>query len=138
LKQGDAKQAVDSVRRALLFVPSGWCPPYTTLSDAYRKLGQAPQAEYAGAMLALCEKRTDEATRTLSTLTSGPAAVDAMVGLGMIAEQAGRKTEAISWYQKVLERDPANAAALYALSWLGVKPSRAPTAGSSSSVQGAR
>lgn len=135
LKQGKAKAAVDAVRRALLFVPVGWCQPYTTLGEAYRRLGRQPQAQYADGMLAFCEKRLDEAARTLTPLVTGPAAVDAMVGLGMVAQQQSRRDEAIAWYRKALARDPNNSSALYGLSWLG-----APTASTSpsSSPQGNR
>lgn len=131
LKQGAAQQAAESVRRALLFVPTDWCDPYVTLGTAYRKLGNAPQASYADAMLAFCNKQPDDAARQLNALLSGPASVDAMLGLGMIADKASRKDEAISWYRKVLAKDPTNTSALYALSSLGggaAKPSGTPHA----------
>jgi tetratricopeptide (TPR) repeat protein len=40
--------------------------------------------------------------------------VDAMLGLGAIAERQGRIDDAFGWYQKVLELDPRNAVALSA------------------------
>lgn len=40
--------------------------------------------------------------------------VDAMLGLGAIAERQGRMNDAFGWYQKVLEVDPKNAVALSA------------------------
>jgi tetratricopeptide (TPR) repeat protein len=40
--------------------------------------------------------------------------VDAMLGLGAIAERQGRMNDAFGWYQKVLEADPKNATALSA------------------------
>lgn len=40
--------------------------------------------------------------------------VDAMLGLGAIAEREGRINDALGWYQKVLEVEPKNATALSA------------------------
>lgn len=40
--------------------------------------------------------------------------VDALLGLGAIAEREGRIDDALGWYQKVLEIDPKNATALSA------------------------
>ena len=127
LKTGDARAAVDALRQALLFVPTGWCEPYTQLGGAYAKLGDVPRAEYAGAMLDLCMKRPAEAKRRLEALTGGPVAVEAMLGLGLVAETASGRTEAIGWYQKVLAVDATNISAMSALSRLGVGPPAAAT-----------
>ncbi len=123
LELGNAKRAVASVRKALQFVPTGWCEPYATLGDAYRALTQAPQAEYAGAMAAFCNNDSAGATERLTGLLDGPEAVDAMLGLGMIAERAGERDQAIRWYSKVLAADPKNISAAYALSGMGAKAS---------------
>jgi Tfp pilus assembly protein PilF len=40
--------------------------------------------------------------------------IDALLGLGAIAERQGRMNDAFGWYQKVLELDPKNAIALSA------------------------
>ena len=40
--------------------------------------------------------------------------IDAMLGLGAIAERQGRTNDAVGWYQKVLEQDPKNPIALSA------------------------
>lgn len=40
--------------------------------------------------------------------------VDALLGMGAIAEREGRMSDALGWYQKVLEIDPKNATALSA------------------------
>jgi len=50
LKDGSPKLAVASLNQALLFVPTGWCEPYSQLTLAYGKLAQAPQKAYATAM----------------------------------------------------------------------------------------
>jgi tetratricopeptide (TPR) repeat protein len=139
LQEGAAPAAITAIRRALLFVPSGWCDPYATLGNAYRTQGRTAQAQWADAMVDFCTKRPDDARRQLTALTTGPAAVDAMFGLGMIAQQAGDRSTAIGWYQKVVARDPNNAGALYALSWLGAdnRPGKkAPTAGHPTPGQG--
>ncbi len=122
VQEGSTQLAVDAFKRALLFVPTGWCEPYTQLNLAYTKLGNTPQATYDGAMANFCHKKPVEAKRQLNTLTTGPAKVDAMNGLGLIAETESSNPEAISWYQKVLKVDSANASATSSLSRLGVKP----------------
>lgn len=127
LKQNKPKLAVDALKQALLFVPTGWCEPYSQLAKAHRQLGNAPQATYASAMVDFCLKKPTDAKRKLKTLVSGPVAVDAMLGLGLIAETASSNAEAIGWYQKVVAVDAKNVGAQSALSRLGAKPS-APSA----------
>lgn len=127
LKDGAPKLAVDSLNEALRFVPTGWCEPYSQLEVAYGKLAQAPRATYAGAMADFCLKRPVEAKAQLKTLTAGPVAVDALLGLALIAETESNQTEAVSWYQKVLTVDAKNVNAISALSRLGVRPTSSPT-----------
>ena len=122
LKEGSTKQAVDSFKQALMFVPMGWCEPYTQLNVAYGKLGNAPEATYAAAMASFCHKKTVEAKRQLNTLTTGPVKVDALLGLGLIAETESNNPAAISSYKKVLTLNPKNASAISNLSRLGVAP----------------
>lgn len=116
LKAGHPGRAVKALRQAILFVPTGWCEPYDQLSAAYTALNRKPQAEYAGAMVDFCKKRPDDAARRLKPLTSGPAAVDAMLGLGMIAEAQSDRAGAIRWYRKVLAKDSKNFSARSGLS----------------------
>jgi len=136
LKDGKPKFAVDAIKQALLFVPTGWCEPYTQLSLAYGKLAQAPQAAYAGAMADFCHKNPADAQRRLKTLTTGPVKVDAMLGLGLIAETASNTAEAISWYKQALVVDHANVNAISSLSRLDAGPTDGPT--SSPTTQGPR
>lgn len=141
LKAGDAKRAVAALRRAVLFVPTGWCEPYARLSEAYAALGRAPHAEYAGAMVDLCEKRSADAARRLRTLTSGPAAADAMLGLGLLAEAGSDRVGALRWYRKVLAADKANFTARTGLNRLGATAPAAtprPTAPAGHSSSGGR
>ena len=122
LKEGSTQLAVDSFKQALLFVPTGWCEPYSQLALAYGKLANAPQKSYSTAMVDFCLKKTDEAKAQLKTLTTGPVKVDALLGLALIAETESNKTEAVSWYQKTLTVDAKNVSAISGLSRLGVAP----------------
>ena len=122
LKEGSPQRAVDSFKTALQFVPTGWCEPYSQLNLAYTKLGNAPEAAYAAAMANFCHNKTVDAKRQLNTLTKGPVKVDAMLGLGLIAETESSNPEATSWYQKVLTVDRTNVSAISGLSRLGVAP----------------
>lgn len=119
---GQAQQGVISLRRALMFVPTGWCDPYVELGKAFQKLNKPEEVEYAGAMVDFCQKRTGQAQQRLQKLVSGPAAVDAELGLGTIAETGGRTDEAISWYRKAITADPTNPTAIQTLSRLGIAP----------------
>jgi tetratricopeptide (TPR) repeat protein len=120
LKEGSTQLAIDSLKQALLFVPTGWCEPYSDLALAYGKLGSASQATYAGAMADFCHKKPAEAKVRLKTLLTGPVAVDALLGLAQIAETENNNTEATSWYKKALTVDRTNVTAIAGLSRLGV------------------
>jgi len=126
-KDGSTQLAVDSLKQALLFVPTGWCEPHSQLSLAYAKLGKTPQATYAGAMADFCLKKPDQAKTKLQTLTTGPTKLDALLGLGLIAETESKHSESVAWYQKALTVDPGNISAISALSRLGVGPTGSPT-----------
>lgn len=119
LKAGRTARAVEALRRATLFVPTGWCAPYEDLVRGYTALGRAPQAAYAGGMAALCHNKPAEARRQLEALVAGPVAVDAMTGLAMVAETESDRPGAIRWYRKVLAADPKNFTATTGLSRLG-------------------
>jgi len=134
LKEGSPQLAVDSLKKALLFVPTGWCEPYSQLVLAYGKLSQTPQATYATGMASFCRKKPADAKAQLKTLTNGPVAVDAYMGLGLIAETESSNAEAITWYQKVLTVDRKNSGAISALSRLGAGSTPGPQG--SSTTQG--
>ncbi len=108
LATGDAEKAIPNLRRAIAFVPTGWCEPYQSLSEAYGKQGNADEAAWATAMVDFCQKQPDKAKQALTALVGGPAAADAYLGLGMVAEQQGDRAGAATAYQKVLDRDPSN------------------------------
>lgn len=125
LQAGDPRRAVRAIRRAVLLVPTGWCDPYKLLSIAYMKLNRGPQAQYAGAMTDFCERRPADAIRQLKPLMAGPAAVDSMLGLGMIAEAQSDRAGAVHWYRRVLAADRSNATARTSLNRVGFTPSAA-------------
>ena len=118
LANGKPKDAVDVLRRAVAFVPTGWCEPYAQLTQAYTAVGDADGTAYAAGMVAFCEGRPDEATAKLQPLTNGAVAVDAMLGLALIAASQGDPATASTFYTKVLEKDPENFSALTGLKGL--------------------
>ncbi len=122
LQQGRSADAVATFKNALRFVPTGWCEPYQQLQTAYTAMKKPELASYAAAMNTFCGKRVDEAKKQLTALTSGPAGVDAMLGLGLIAETQNDSKGAIGWYEKALAKDPKNIAAMGSLTQLGVQP----------------
>jgi tetratricopeptide (TPR) repeat protein len=134
IQTGDATKGVAALRRAVQYVPAGWCEPYQGLVDGYTALGDADGTTYATAMVALCEGRLDEARQGLQPLTAGPMKIDALLGLALVAQQSGDAAGAAAAYQQVLAVDPGNTSAQIGLSQLGwVEPgqSAAPTAAGS-------
>lgn len=113
---GEADKAIESVRRAVLFVPIGWCEPYATLGQAYTALGQAEQATWAAAMTAFCRNDPIDPRPQLQALIGGPAALDALTGLGLIAEIGGDTTAAADWYRQALAMAPDDFTAASGLS----------------------
>lgn len=128
LAQGKPADAVATFKNALRFVPTGWCEPYEQLQSAYTSLKKPELASYAAAMAGFCGNRVDEAKSQLTALTTGPAAPDAMLGLGLIAETENDTAGAIAWYEKALAKDPKSVSAMSSLSALGVTPGAKPTA----------
>ena len=132
LKAGSPLLAVDALNKALEFVPTGWCEPFAQLTVAYGKLGNTPRKTYATGMSDFCLKKPAGAKTQLKTLIKGPVAVDALLGLALIAETESNNQEAASWYKKVLTVDRKNGTAISALSRLGAEPT------GSSTTQGPR
>jgi tetratricopeptide (TPR) repeat protein len=128
LQQGKPAAAVATFRDALRFVPTGWCEPYQQLQVAYTAMSKPDLATYAAAMAGFCGNKVDEAKTQLTALTAGPAAVDAMLGLGVIAETQKDTKAAAAWYRKALAKDPKNITAISSLAALGVSPKASGTA----------
>ena len=116
---GNAQQGVDALRRAVAFVPAGWCDPYRGLIDGYRALGDRDGAAYADGMVAACEGRLDEATQKLDVLQSGSHAIDAWLGLALVEAAEGAPANAAAYYRRVLAREPDNPSALIGLAQIG-------------------
>jgi tetratricopeptide (TPR) repeat protein len=112
LAAGDGKAAADSFQQALLFVPTGWCDPYSGLKAAYEQQQNAQGVKYASALGAICNGDQSDAQRqTLTGLTQGEFKIPALLGLGMSAETAGDTAAAAKWYGEILKTDPKNIAA---------------------------
>ena len=122
LKAGAPKLAIDAFTKAVAFVPTGWCEPYTQLALAYGKLTETPQATYNAGMADFCHNKTANATAKFTTLIKGPQGVNAMLGLAVIADTGSNHAEAIGWFKKVLLVDPKNVAATTALKQLAKEP----------------
>ena len=121
-KLGEHQAAIDAYRKALTFVPVDWCEPYTSMQESFGALGQPEQATWAETMATTCTGDRMAARERLAELADGPAGVDAMLSLGLMAEQDNEKALAVEWYRKVLERDARNIGAISALAGLGVGP----------------
>jgi tetratricopeptide (TPR) repeat protein len=145
LQAGQPKLAIDAFTKALSFVPTGWCQPYTQLALVYTRLHQAPQATYNTGMADFCHNETAAARGELTTLIKGPEAVNSMLGLALIAQtdtsSNASTAQASSWYKKVLAVDPTNSVAIADLKQLSTGPapstsSPSPKAAGSSTTQG--
>jgi tetratricopeptide (TPR) repeat protein len=141
LQAGKPQLAIDAFTKAVEFVPTGWCEPYTQLALAYGKLHKAPQATLNSGLADFCHSKTTDAKRQLMTLIKGPQAVNAMLGLALIAETDSNHAEAITWYKKVLTIDHTNVVAIAAIKQLASGPtpsttSPSPKAAGSSTTQG--
>jgi tetratricopeptide (TPR) repeat protein len=122
IQTGDPTTAVTALRKAIALIPTGWCDPYVQLAQAYTALKDTAGTQYATGMVAACEKRPDEAKSALQPLVTGPLAIDALLGLGLIAEDEGDVATATTMYSRVLESDPQNFGAITGLNRLGASP----------------
>jgi cytochrome c-type biogenesis protein CcmH/NrfG len=110
---------VEALRRAVAFVPTGWCEPYARMVDGYRALARPEGVAYATAMATFCNGRPAEAATVLETLQKGPFAIDAWLGLALVSAAQGDPQAAADFYGRVLALDPRNASALIGLGQLG-------------------
>ena len=69
-------------------------------------------------MAQFCQGDADGATKALTALAEEPQAVDAMVGLALIAEKSADRDKASEWYQKALDEDSENVTAASGLARL--------------------
>jgi tetratricopeptide (TPR) repeat protein len=133
---GDPKLAVDVIRLAVSLVPTGWCEPYGGLADAYTALKDTAGAGYANGMVAMCQGDLAGARTQLTAATSGTYALDAYVGLGLLAEGQGDASAAGAAYRQALEKDPKNFAAITGLGRVSASESAAPAPAASPSAAG--
>lgn len=119
IQVGSPNTGVAALRRAVQYVPTGWCEPYQGLVTGYQALGDADGTSYASAMVSMCEGRFDEARPALQALSGSAYTIDALLGLALVAQAAGEADEAIANYRAVLAIDPGNTSASIGLSQLG-------------------
>lgn len=106
LQSGAPEQAIEPLRSAVLFVPIGWCEPYDSLGETYTALARSDEAAWAVAMAAFCRDDPIDVRSQLEALVDGPAAMDALIGLGLVAEVDGDRSAAAAWYGKAVAIDP--------------------------------
>lgn len=135
VKTGDPTTGVLALRRSTAFVPTGWCEPYVELQAAYEALGKVDGATYAAGMVAFCQGLPDAGMAKLKPLTGGPFALDALVGLGLIAEQQRDPADATSYYEQALTLDPKNFLAITGLNRLATPSDNVAPHGSSEPSQ---
>ncbi len=127
--------AVQILKLATAFVPTGWCDPYQELVVAYTGLKQPDGAAWANGMVAMCNRQYDEAEAALKPLTGGSMKLDALMGLGYVAAGRGDNTAARGYFNQVLAIDPQNQSAAIALNSLSdAHPSGIPGAASPSAA----
>jgi tetratricopeptide (TPR) repeat protein len=108
---GRPDDAITALRRAIDFVPIGWEEPYRALAAAYADAGDADLSAWATAMVAMQSGDLTAAEEGLTAVLEGSAAVDARIGLALIAETRGDTDAAAAWYAEALGLDPDNVAA---------------------------
>jgi tetratricopeptide (TPR) repeat protein len=103
--------AIEHLTLAVTLVPVEWPEGYQLLGQAYTAKGDADRAAWAGAMALLAAGDAPAAEQQLLTMTDGPVALEASVGLGYLYEMAGDNLAATDWYRKALAIDPESTAA---------------------------
>jgi tetratricopeptide (TPR) repeat protein len=133
---GTPEKAIEPLRKAVMFVPVDWPDPYQTLAAAYTAMGDTDLAEWANAMVAGQTGDVEGAIRRLEAMADGDAALDARIGLGLLAESQGDDVTATTWYRKALELDPENTSAQLGLSRVSDGTQAHPAVGPSTSPEG--
>jgi tetratricopeptide (TPR) repeat protein len=124
--------AVQILKLAASFVPTGWCNPYQELATAYTGLKQPDGVAWANGMVALCNSQYDQADAALKPLVNGSMKIDALMGLGWSAARRGDNAAATGYFNQVLAIDPQNQSAAIALNSLtNAHTSAAPTVAAS-------
>ena len=108
---GQAQQAIDPLRRSVLFVPAGWAEPYVALRDAYTAMNRPSEAAWAGSMAVAASGDKATARAQLETLAKTDPSADVYLGIGLVAETQGDLPAAEAAYQSALDIDANNVAA---------------------------
>jgi tetratricopeptide (TPR) repeat protein len=105
------QQAIDPLRRAVVFVPVGWADPYLALRDAFTALNRTTDAGWAAAMAVAASGDKEAARSQLEALAASDPTTDVFTCVGLVAETQGDLGAAAAAYQRALELDPGNAGA---------------------------
>jgi tetratricopeptide (TPR) repeat protein len=124
---GETEKGGEAFRKAVAFVPIGWAEPYQAMADMYTAAGETDLAAWANAMVAFQTGSPQQAIEQLTPLLSGPAALDANIGLGIIAESEGRTADARGFYSAALAIDDTNVTAQMGLGRVGQTETPAPS-----------
>ncbi len=136
VQAGTPEKALEPLRKAVMFVPLGWPDPYQALAAAYTATGDTDLAEWANAMVAGQTGDISGAISRLEAIADGDAALDARIGLGLLAESQGDDVTATTWYRKALEIDDQNTSAQLGLSRVSDGTQAHPAVGPSTSPEG--
>ena len=122
-----AEKAIEPLNLAVALVPIGWSEPYTALETAYTSPGDAEHARVGRRDGRLRRRRRrDRRARACWRSRTATSALEATVGLGLIAEPSGDTAAAGDWYRKALAIDPENSTAKLGLGRVTL-PSPAPS-----------
>lgn len=103
---GDYEAAEAAFLEAVRFVPD-YSEVYADLENVYAQLGLPGKQAYARGMVYLTEGDVDAAIKELASAASASAPMpQALEGLGMAYEEAGRPAEALTAYRAALNLDP--------------------------------
>lgn len=109
--QGQIDEGVKSLREALRFVPD-FPEAYGDLYRAYEQNGDRALADYAFGMVRYSTGEYDQALESLKrSADSLPDMSEVHLGLAMVYEKKGQRTEARDEYQKAAALDPNSIAA---------------------------
>ena len=119
IEAGDIDKAIESLARAVLFVPN-YTEAYEKLATAYEAKGLAAEEQYARGMVAYSQGNYEEAVRELeAALEDSPEFAAAYLGLGLARESLSQREAAVAAYGRALELEPENLNAQAGLSRLG-------------------
>jgi len=105
LKEDEPEKAVFAFHEAVKFIPTGWCEPYQQMAQGFTALKQTEGVQYATGMAAFCAGRPEEGKAALQPLVDGQFGLDALLGLGYIAESQSDWSTAKDSFTRALAKD---------------------------------